>query len=44
VARHAPVSTLGASFREMVALIDGSALVVSPNTAGCTSPWRSTGR
>jgi heptosyltransferase I len=34
VARHAPVSTLGASFREMVALIDGSALVVSPNTAG----------
>lgn len=33
-ARHRPVSTLGASFREMVALIDASALVVSPNTAG----------
>jgi heptosyltransferase I len=32
-ARHRPVSTLGASLRQLVALLDGSALAVSINTA-----------
>lgn len=31
-ARHAPISTLGASLRELVAILEGSALVLSPDT------------
>lgn len=31
-ARHAPVDTLGASLRELVAILEGSALVLSPDT------------
>jgi heptosyltransferase I len=32
-ARHQPLSTLGASFRDMIGIIDASALLVTPNTA-----------
>jgi len=32
-ARHRPVTTLGAPLRELVAILDGSALVLSPDTA-----------